>query len=109
MNARVHGCGELMHASVFSPNDRTVSYRGQPIWLCLPCSAWEPREGWQGPFPLCWDGTYWTNAGRHDDMIRTLIREHPFWSYDQVADRMRERGLSVSAMDVVRVYEQEAR
>lgn len=64
MTARIHTCGEQMYASVFANTDPTPQYRSQPIWLCPPCNAWEPREGWGGPLPNGWDGRAWTEAAR---------------------------------------------
>ena len=55
--ARVHAaCGQPMHLGVFDNHNPTPRYRSQPIWVCDPCGAWEPREGWDGPLPVEWDG-----------------------------------------------------
>lgn len=56
---RIHRrCGQPMTASIL--DSTTPAFRGQPIWLCPGCSAWEPREGWHGALPAEWDGHAWT-------------------------------------------------
>jgi hypothetical protein len=63
--ARIHAaCGNPMTPSQFGPHNETRHYRLQPIWLCDPCRAWEPREGWDAPLPAGWDGTAWTGQSR---------------------------------------------
>ena len=64
MSDRVHDCGEPMYASVLGHTDPTPQYRSQPIWVCSPCGAWEPRDGWVGSLPAGWDGQAWTEADR---------------------------------------------
>jgi hypothetical protein len=44
-------CGKPMTRSRFGNNDPAPSRRSQPIWTCVWCSTWEPREGWAGPLP----------------------------------------------------------
>lgn len=61
MDTRIHQqCGEPMTPSSFAHNDPTPQYRSQPIWVCGRCSAWEPRDGWDGPLPDAWNGQAWT-------------------------------------------------
>ncbi len=61
MTTRIHRpCGKPMLESLFGHNDRNPAYRSQPVWLCTPCNAWEPRDGWDGPLPDGWDGRAWT-------------------------------------------------
>lgn len=58
---RIHSCGQSMAPSMFAHNNAVPEWRSQPIWLCVPCSAWEPRDGWRGPLPEAWDGQQWTD------------------------------------------------
>ena len=59
---RIHRtCGRPMVATSFPHNTPTPQYRSQPTWTCTVCSAWEPREGWDGPLPAEWDGGQWRN------------------------------------------------
>ena len=57
---RIHAaCGQPMTRAVFDHHDPKPQNRSQPIWACSGCSAWEPREGWDGPLPDGWDGEAW--------------------------------------------------
>lgn len=58
---RIHDCGKPMTASFFGHNNQNPRYRSQPIWVCDADSAWEPRQGWDGPLPDGWDGQRWTS------------------------------------------------
>ena len=61
-NDRAHSCGTPMTATFFGPHDPNPDNRSQPIWVCPPCNAWEPRDGWDGPLPDAWDGQAWTGG-----------------------------------------------
>ena len=53
---RIHkACGQPMVESVFGNHDPNPQLRSQPIWHCVRCSAWEPREGWHDELPTEWD------------------------------------------------------
>jgi hypothetical protein len=55
-DTRIHAiCGQPMNEGVFAHNDPTPANRSQPMWHCGSCSAWEPREGWDGLLPAEWD------------------------------------------------------
>jgi hypothetical protein len=62
-DVRIHRpCGQPMTPSRFGGNNPTPQYRRQPIWVCADCSAWEPRDGWDGPLPAGWDGQTWAES-----------------------------------------------
>lgn len=63
---RIHSCGRPMTPSVFGPHEQIHQYRSQPIWLCGPCDRWEPSDGWHGPLPEGWDGS-WARRGTDAD------------------------------------------
>lgn len=60
--SRIHDCGTPMLRSNFGPHDPTPQNRSQPIWVCQPCNAWVPRDGWDGPLPEAGDGQTWSGG-----------------------------------------------